>query len=163
MTDITECLICGQKFTGPRIEIIGKPGARLQELLTSLSQHLHGKHPEHGRAMELRGGEFMGLLFMMNFKTTDQELTKKQDEFRWQIHQQTLNARIPDEKLKESCMRLAKKLIAIERIMADRNNRVVINAELETAFANELIDVFTGIRDELQEPNRYPVATAVLT
>ena len=143
LTDITECRLCGATFTGPRIAIVGRPDARIQALLESLGSHLNLKHPQQAQAMNINGAAYMGLLFMMHFKSTDAELNSQRDILRWQIHQMTLNARFSDESLKTLCDALALRLL-------DCPTR-------ETA-RSILLEVFTGMRDVLEEPNRYAVS-----
>ncbi len=154
VTDLTECLLCGEKFTGPRIAIIGKPAARLEQLLISLGSHLNTKHPAEAQALDLHGAAYIGMLFLRNFKSTDQQLNQQRDRLRWQIHQQTLNARFSDESLREQCGALAMRLI--ESFDNDEGC-----PDIAQRFTPILIEVFTGMRDVLEEPNKYAVAGVV--
>ncbi len=161
LADLTTCLLCGQIFTGPRVQISGRQNGRLQNYLLQLGKHFNEKLPDHAKAMNIRGAEFMGLLFLLNFRTSDTELQTERDRLRWQIHQQTLNARIPDEKLKEKCTALSSQLMTeaakvfVEFSMSREDAQVVIK-RAESQCAATLIEVFTGLRDVLEEPNKYP-------
>lgn len=159
---ITKCLLCGQSFTTQYIQIIGKPDQRFEKYMQDLKKHLDARHPEQALIMVQNGGAFMEMLFLMNFQTTDEELRKKIDFVRWQVHQQTLGARIKDDKLRNTCGSLAQRLVAM--VLDAKLTEGAMGAErlddrLAREFTEELIPVFTGIRDELQEPNRYPVST----
>lgn len=145
LTDLTTCVLCGQQFTGPRIAIVGQATARLETYLSGLGAHINDKHPQAAQTMNLLGAQFMGLLFLMNFKTTDAELAEKRDQLRWTIHQQTLKARYSDENLKEQCRDVARRLAMQYSGMEES---VPVYEEL-------LIDAFTGIRDALEEPGKY--------
>lgn len=102
----TTCRHCGAAFDGG-VEIIGQPGARLASLLHQLGSHMNTAHPEHAETMGVIGADFMGWLFLMNFKSADEQLNLYCDQRRWHIHQQTLSARFSDESLKEQCEKLA--------------------------------------------------------
>ncbi len=103
LADITTCAVCGQKFTGPRLQVIGEPNARLRKYIEGLSQHFAEKHPEVSRAMDAQALFYCGWLFLRNFKTTDPELKEERDRKRWEVHQQTLNARFTGVSLRRQC------------------------------------------------------------
>jgi hypothetical protein len=157
LAPVTTCLHCSERFDGG-VEIIGRPSARMEALLMKLGSHMNTKHPEHAQALGLHGAAFMGLLFLKNFKSTDAELNLHRDQMRWQIHQQTLNARFSDESLREQCSALAARLVclmvdadAIHETRAKRLNR------LQNQYDGVLLEVFTGIRNDLEEPGKYAV------
>jgi hypothetical protein len=137
--------ICGQKFSHPHVTIIGDDKARLNHYMEGLAKHLHSKHPEVGQAMVAAGAAFMELLFLRNFKTTDAELSEQQDRMRWQIHQQTLKARYPDENLREQAEAMAEDIF--EEATHNTEGRANISDMLEVAFRS--------IRDALEEPGKY--------
>jgi hypothetical protein len=149
---ITTCKHCNMRFDGG-LEIIGRPNARMEALLMKLGSHMHKAHPQHAQALNLHGAAFMGMLFLMNFKSTDAELNKQRDQARWQIHQQTLNARFSDESLWEQCTALTQRL-------GDAFDETVSNDEARTIINDMLFEVVKSIRDALEEPNRYPEAKA---
>lgn len=160
LADITTCMVpvpiagmpgqfkpCGQKFSAPRVSIIGQTDARLNNYLTGLSKHLGAQHPEVGLQMAQHGAAFMELLFLRNFKTTDPELSEQQDRVRWQVHQQTLKARYPDENIDEQALALAHQIVDM---------RLTEEMGLNVYGAAMLIQqAFTAIRDALEEPGKY--------
>jgi hypothetical protein len=56
-------------------------------------------HRQYFESVILEAQQYQGLLFMMPFQTTDEEFQQQRDYLRWSVHQQTLNARLTDEKL----------------------------------------------------------------
>ena len=102
----------------------------MNNYMAGLMKHLHAKHPQVGVMMTQHGAAFMELLFLRNFKTTDPELTEMQDRVRWQIHQQTLKARYPDENLKEQAEELARRLAMQIRARTDRRGILEHNIDL---------------------------------
>jgi hypothetical protein len=161
LADITTCVHCGQKFTHPRITIIGAPKARLDNYMAGLAKHLVEKHPEIGEQMVPLGSTFMELLFLRNFKTTDPELNEQQDRVRWQIHQQTLKARYPDENLIAQCRYLSQRLVDTMAELDNEAPGMVAHGDLvRSAYECILIEVVTAIRDALEEPGKYGTAAA---
>jgi hypothetical protein len=151
ISDSTTCKHCGEKFSGPRIEILGQPEARLQAYIQILSKHFYECHPREAQMMDIHTAIYSGLLFLMNFKTTDRELNEKRDQLRWTIHQQTLKGRISDESLKKQCSALAYTIV-FEAFVPTRNG----DSELARRKVEEsLFEVFTGMRDVLEEPRKY--------
>jgi len=151
LADLTTCKHCGQSFTGPRIEVIGQPQARLQAYIQILSKHFYEKHPREAQMMDIHTAIYSGLLFLMNFKTTDKELNEKRDQLRWTIHQQTLKARFSDESLKEQCGVLAETLWDL---VYDGTQ----HEDTKVEWKRILLEAFTAIRDALEEPGKYPEA-----
>jgi hypothetical protein len=159
LADITTCVHCGQKFSHPRLTIIGENKARLNSYMKGLNDHLAQKHPDLGLQMAQHGMAFMEMIFLRNFRTTDPELSEQQDRVRWQIHQQTLKARYPDDNLEQQCEDLAveitKLFIPIDKVPDTLGS---INfAEKASEVAGVLVKAFTSIRDALEEPGKYPV------
>jgi hypothetical protein len=151
ISDSTTCKHCGEKFSGPRIEILGQPEARLQAYIQILSKHFYECHPREAQMMDIHTAIYSGLLFLMNFKTTDRELNEKRDQLRWTIHQQTLNARFSDESLKKQCSELASTLFKRVPHFEGAHEAVGLLGE----FHQILLEVFTGMRDALEEPRKY--------
>jgi hypothetical protein len=171
LADITTCMVpvpipgmpghfkpCGQKFSAPRIAIIGDDKARLNSYLEGLAKHLGTKHPEVGQMMVQAGAAFMEMLFLRNFKTTDPELSDQQDRMRWQVHQQTLKARYPDENIYTQADWLALALARSLPQLADEDlfSYEGTAAELAERFTPLLTEAFVSIRDALEEPGKYP-------
>jgi hypothetical protein len=157
LADITTCTHCGQKFSSPRVQIIGEPTARLEQYLKALSKHLAEKHPELGQQMVQHGAAFMEMLFLRNFKTTDPELSEQQDRVRWQVHQQTLKCRYPDENLKGQANALARHIaICAASDVPESQERKDWIDHMDSAFTEMIAEAFTSIRDALEEPGKYP-------
>jgi hypothetical protein len=153
LADITTCIHCGQKFSHPRLTIIGNDHARLNSYMKGLNDHLAKKHPEIGLLMAQTGAAFMELIFLRNFQSTDPELSEQQDRVRWQVHQQTLKARYPDENLEVQARQLAGTLLAALR-WTDEDHIDI--AETSHLFEGLVSDTFRSIRDALEEPGKYP-------
>jgi hypothetical protein len=156
LTHLTTCIHCGQKFSSPRIEILGEPTARLEAYLKALSDHLKKRHPELGQVMVAHGAAFMEMLFLRNFKTTDPELSEQQDRVRWQVHQQTLKCRYPDEHLMQQACELGELLYQIVVANLDECGGIKEPDELKADLASNIEEAFTSIRDALEEPGKYP-------
>ncbi len=154
---ITTCKHCAATFDGG-VEIVGRPNARLEALLRKLGSHMNTKHPEHVIPLEINGAAYMGMLFLSNFKSTDAKLNEERDRQRWQIHQQTLNARFSDESLKEQCIKLAGSLQQDLADLAIHHDYVIPDEAMRQSFARIIIEAMTSIRDVLEEPNRYAEA-----
>lgn len=145
---MTTCRHCGAAFDGG-VEIIGQPGARLASLLHQLGSHMNTAHPEHAEAMGVVGADFMGWLFLANFQSADEQLNLYCDQRRWHIHRQTLGARFSDESLREQSEALASRLF--DHVVLSRGSTDDAMVFLQTI----LLEVFTGMRDALEEPHRY--------
>lgn len=136
---------CGAKFVGPQHLMIGGSGngqgSRMAGLLEKLVKHLVELHPRVMGDVILQGEQYKGLLMMMNFTTTDREFQEQRNYYRWSVHQQTLNARLTDEKLRAAALEIA------ADVMVEDDERSIahsIEVELRT------------IRDALQEPVEPP-------
>jgi hypothetical protein len=138
---ITTCKHCNASFDGG-VEIVGQPGARLATLLHKLGSHMNKQHPEHAQAMGIIGADFMGWLFLANFKSADEQLNLYCDQRRWHIHQQTFHARFSDGELKNWSDSVADDVMRL----GDANPQA----------ARELIyQAMIYMRERLEEPNRY--------
>lgn len=157
LADITTCVHCGQKFSHPRLTIIGDNRARLNSYMKGLNDHLASKHPDLGMQMAQHGMAFMEMLFLMNFRTTDPELSEQQDRVRWQVHQQTLKARYPDENLKTQASELAAMLLDAIRLTDYEHDGIVDDGETSDRFKLLVTEAFLSIRDALEEPGKYPM------
>lgn len=176
LADITTCMVpvplpgvpgsykpCGQKFTSHRVPIIGEDkNARLHKYLSGLAKHLSEKHPDLGLQMAQHGAAFMEMLFLRNFKTTDPELSEQQDRVRWQVHQQTLKARYPDENLREQADSVAEWLVGRTLDYCPSLDQTKIFEKIKSVYCKHLIEAFTSIRDALEEPNKYAPPSPVV-
>ncbi len=173
LADITTCIVpvpirelpgqykpCGQKFSSPRITVLGDSKARLNSYMEGLAKHLHDKHPVIGQIMVQHGAAFMEMLFLRNFTTTDPELSEQQDRMRWQVHQQTLKARYPDENLEEQAHQLTMAIWKIVCMFGTPDLNPSENKCTEMVDA-KIAEAFRSIRDALEEADKYiPAASA---
>lgn len=160
LADLTRCTICGRPFSGPRISIIGQP-ARIQAYVAKLAEHVNVEHPKHAQALNLSGMAYIGMRYLMLFQTTDRELQQQRDFHRWQVHQQTLNVRIPDDKIRSQSAELAERFLALATTVDDPTSDKDSSAwkeKLLRNFASELANAITYLRNELEEPGKYTPA-----
>jgi hypothetical protein len=169
LADITTCIVpvpipgmpgqfkpCGQRFSAPRVQIIGDDKARLNQYLEGLSKHIGAKHPEVGQMMVQAGAAFMEMLFLRNFTTTDPELSEQQDRMRWQVHQQTLKARYPDENLQQQAGQLAGMLVDTLSALDSETDGLMARGDIvAAAFQSTIEEAFRSIRDAFEEPGKY--------
>ncbi len=154
--NVTTCKHCKASFDGG-VEIVGRPNARMEALLMKLGSHMNTAHPEHAQMQGVIGASFMGWLFLANYNSTDEGLNLYRDQARWQVHQQTLNARFSDEKLKEHSAELARRFV----LMCDEDSCNDIHVDTtQRRIYDILLEAVTSIRDTLEEPNRYAEAKA---
>jgi hypothetical protein len=125
----------------------------MEALLLKLGSHMNTKHPEHARYLQMQGASYLGLVFLTNFKSTDAELNLQRDRHRWEIHQQTLNARFSDGSLLTQCDELASRLYDHAVLSPNAGEGVA-------AIRKILLEAMTSVRDALEEPNRYAEAKA---
>jgi hypothetical protein len=165
---LTSCLICGRRFAGPQAIVIGT--TRAVSLLEKLAQHLETAHPDQSQAIALLSLQYVGLLRMMNFKTTDPALKIEVDKLRWAINQQTIAARISDETIRSKTDELARSIIeaTMKELLSefqsalDEKKPIMDSAERLTGalllnVQAKLYEVITAMRDVMQEPNKYVV------
>jgi hypothetical protein len=150
LTSLTTCTLCGESFPiPPSVHIVGsKTDAKAEAHFKQLASHLNTKHPHAAQAIAIKGTEFMGLLYLMSFKTTDEALIEERDRLRWQIHQQTLKSRWPDENIDHQAF-------ATVRDIFDRLSYAAVDGEEFKATYDVLKRAFTGIRDALEERGKY--------
>lgn len=155
LAPITTCGICKAQFDGG-VEIIGKPNARIEVLLMKLGAHVSTAHPRDIVNLATRAGVLMEMLLLDNFTSTDEGFKSHRDRIRWQIHQQTLNARFSDESLREQCNALAVRMVdTVVRLDHYAEGMVAHENDVAEAFSKILYEVMASVRDALEEPNRY--------
>jgi hypothetical protein len=148
---LTTCLLCGKTFGGPAAIVIGS--SRTDALLEKLAKHLHAKHPEVRDAIDIMKLQMDGAMQMMNFRTTDTALMKQVDVLRWSVNQQTLPCRISDENIEARTKEIAT-AIALEARDKEISKQEVWE-EFETSVHARLKEVFTALRNAMQEPGKY--------
>jgi hypothetical protein len=167
---LTICNLCGEKFSGPSALVVGQPA--IAPYLERITMHFMKRHKKEENACAIKALEFLGMLRLMNFRTADPDIGRQLDYLRWSVHQQTLAARIPDDKLIERTSDAASRLVdtfwAVLTMSYDQRQdstpefvqalKPALIAEMRTM----LEEIFRGIRDVLQEPNKYPAPTGVI-
>jgi hypothetical protein len=163
---ITECLICKRRFAGPQGLVIGQ--SRAVALLEKLANHLINAHPDQCQAIEVLSLQYVGLLRMMNYRTTDTMLIGEVDKLRWAINQQTIAARISDktieEKTNELALHLADEFYGLIQMEHDRTDTeipeylVMMKGALVSTIESRVSEIITGMRNVIQEPGKYKVS-----
>jgi hypothetical protein len=167
---LTICNLCGEKFSGPSALIVGQPA--IAPYLERITMHFMTRHKKEESAVAIKALEFLGMLRLMNFRTADPDIGRQLDYLRWSVHQQTLAARIPDDKLIERTADAASRLVDTlwAMLTMSYNQRQdsmpefvqALKPALTTEVGTMLEEIFRGIRDVLQEPNKYPAATTAV-
>lgn len=153
MADIAmpaSCRLCGAKFYGPKVAIIGRPHGRQQAFLQKLVDHFRDAHVQEGKGIDLASMEYRGMLLMLYFQIEDPDLAKMHDIARWNVHQKTLGARFTDQQIAD----MVEKIIPDIYTLVQMGDTVTLRKNLQGCFAN--------LRDRLEEPGKYtPQAVAV--
>lgn len=162
------CKLCGQRFMGPKIQgvLIGS-GPKTDAYMQDLGKHIAEQHPTAQAAIEAHGLAFMGMLRLLQFTTNDEGLKTLRDKFRWQIHQQTINVRIPEQKLVEESKRVAGQMV--DKCIELASDGYTITAtgsetladlveDMKVETARRLEEIIRSLRDLMEEPGKYPVA-----
>lgn len=82
---ITACRVCGVKFQNWQVDapVVGKPRAKaLEDFVTRLMRHIKSRHPDKWEAIQTGGGEFMAMLSLMLYETSDAHLVASVNEVR---------------------------------------------------------------------------------
>jgi ribosomal protein S15P/S13E len=155
LAGVTTCNICQKKFTGPSALLIGSgnPNARLIAYVQSLATHLLTDHKDHQAALQLSCVEYLGMLQLLNFSSTDPAIREQTDFLRWRIHQQTAAHTVPDDKLKQKAADTAADLLTEAAAILHKPAGVLL--ELVTA---KFVSVLTEMRDVIEERGRYTVS-----
>jgi hypothetical protein len=166
---ITQCVLCEKSFIGPPIIVGQQPKGRAALFMQRLTEHFMKEHPRENKDVEWKSIEYLGILRMRSFRTTDAGLGRMIDELRWQNLQQLLNAHIPDSNITTQCNNLAGDIVdVIMRVLEKAStpeekyegSAIAIATEtqdlLEAAIAEKLVPHFKEIRNALEEPGKYP-------
>ena len=167
---LTICNLCGETFAQPGALVVGQPA--IVPYLERIMMHFVTRHKKEDNAVAIKALEFLGMLRLMNFRTADPDIGRQLDYLRWSVHQQTLAARIPDDKLIERTADAASRLVdtfwAVLTMSYDQRHDSIpefvqaLKPALTAEVRTMLEEIFRGIRDVLQEPNKYPTATGVI-
>lgn len=155
---IAKCKLCNVQFTGPTAQRIGEtPPARLARFCQKLAEHIMTKHTDHNQALELKALEFLGMLRMLNYSTSDPELRGQMDYLRWSTHQMTLAGRLSDEGIKAKSDELAGEIVKQVYLYLVLQDDAALREKLSALLAEQI----TALRDILEEPGRYSVSPVV--
>lgn len=157
----TKCRLCGYVFPPELFQsatlLLDNPQAKAQQVqqaMMPLVEHLSKFHneglalsPGAGRTtvsqnksymsmIELQAATYRGLLVMMAFDVSDELIDKQRDYLRWQIHQQTMRARVSDERIRERAISFCN--------------------TADFSSIDDLVKLLTEMRDSLEERDRYP-------
>lgn len=163
---ISTCMLCGAKFTGPTQAGLvirpGQPNNRVIQYYQTLVGHLMEKHRDHANAILLHGEEFKGMLYLMNFQSTDQAMQDQRNFFRWKIHQRTLNAHVTDQNIEKMVSDLAVSIVTEVLALVPVNLTVsesyalsILKPRITEVIGKKLKPAFTAVRDELEEPGKF--------
>jgi hypothetical protein len=163
---VTICQVCKRQFTAP-VRLLGSTDPQeLLRYLADLIYHFQNQHREADKKINERMWEFGGMLRIAQYRTTDPDITGQLDFLRWRLHQQTLAARIPDDKLIHQVDELAGRLVdtfmAMLTMAFDSIHEATpgfvdtMKPELTVEIICQLMPILRGIRDVLEEPGRYP-------
>jgi hypothetical protein len=160
LAGVTTCNICQKKFTGPSALLIGSgnPNARLMAYVQSLATHLLTDHADHQRALQLSCVEYLGMLQLLNFSSTDPAIREQTDFLRWRIHQQTAAHTVPDDKVKQKASETAAELL--QKIL-DRRDKIppeLFGEMVQATISAQVETLLTEMRDVIEERGRYQVS-----
>jgi hypothetical protein len=142
-----KCRLCSKSIAGPSLILGPHQHSRVGVFMQSLVEHIERDHPKEFAYLEQKHLEFKGLLIVMQYTTTDLGMKYSREWLRWQIHQQTLNSRIPDEKLTPKCAEFSRDIV--DEIFG---GQAFVTADQQAQLTKRITDLVRAIRDELQEP-----------
>jgi hypothetical protein len=162
--------ICGKVFTGPTYALIGQgKHQEVVQYMNEIQQHFLKAHPAESEATQNRSLEFLTMLRLLNFKTTDSELRDQCQFLRWQIAQQVIPIRLRDEKLKGMAAQYAAEIVDlfIAEIGAALGANVLslmpkgkldaLKISARKKIADKTVTTIGELRDLYEEPNRYNI------
>lgn len=126
--------------------------------MQSLATHIAQAHPQQHEYLQQKALEFMGLQTVMQYATTDANIQHSRNWLRWQIHQATIDARIPDDKIETQSRDFARELVAsiVDEVsayfMAAQRPALFNSTHAVEATAAKVERLVRGVRDVLQEP-----------
>jgi hypothetical protein len=161
IASVVTCRLCGRTIAGPSLILGPGQSNRVGVFMQSIAGHIAQFHVKEHKLLEQQALEFMGLLMVMQYTTKDEGFKFQRNWLRWRIHQTTLNARFPDEKIEEKSEEFAKSIV--ELVAADVLNGAT--AHTQANVAARVKELVTMIRDELQEPvePKPPASVSVLS
>lgn len=106
------CRLCKQVFKGPEEELGGamllneKPNTRVVKYIRKLVTHIGQKHPEALAVYQQQSGEYLGLLCLMVYETSDEAVAAERDYLRWALHKATRRVVVTDERTDQKAKEL---------------------------------------------------------
>lgn len=148
------CNRCNKTFYGPRMSVAAiRDRNHLQEMLefyASLKKHLADQHADVMGEILSGEGEFDMMMVLCRFNSNDPELQRLVDRSRWHVHQNTLANKISDQEIAASVEAITPELVTLA-------------ASGDTlAISTRLAGLLTFMRDQLQEPNKYDLSSALV-
>lgn len=156
---VLRCKLCPpsrqKMIAGPSLVLgPGAPTNRVGEFVKSLTDHIATEHPQTHEFLQQKMLEFFGLQCLMQYSTADDGIKYSRNILRWNIHQATLDVRIPDDKLETKSAEFARTIV---EMVVDQLGIVQTTpydlAPILDSVTEKVTEVFRGIRDVLQEPN----------
>lgn len=163
---ICNCRLCGTKITGPAGLIIA-PGAatngRVAQYMQNLAGHIINGHKKENSNMETQALEYLGLLRMTMYSTTDKSIIEQRDFLRWKIHQSTLAHTLSDEQMDAASKEFATQFVddVIAALHGPRPEKgwpahiELLRTSLAAVTSTKLYGIVDDFRRLIQEPGRY--------
>lgn len=166
---------CNKTFSGPTYAMIGQgKHSDVIRYMNEVQQHFIKEHPEESEATQNRSLEFLTMLRMMNFQTTDSELKEQVQFLRWQILQQVLPIRLRDEKLKGMANQYAGEMVDLFILevahalgvkildMIPKATMDTLKVSLHEKIAVKTVATIGELRDLYEEPGRFNIEVVPL-
>ena len=152
-----QCRLCGTKFQGPAAVIVGDgPNQRLSQYLVAITHHWVHHHEKEDQFLQIRAGEFLGLLRLMQFQSTDPALNTQKDKLRWKIHTSTRNVSITDASLLGIAGRIAETVaVAVLAALPQENRGDALIQSIIQATTAAVSPCLKEFRDTYEEPDKY--------
>jgi extradiol dioxygenase family protein len=141
------CSHCGKTFYGPRFSVMQvtdrNHAIQLQHFFDKLVTHIQAEHRERGIEVGMAEAEFHFMMVMSNFRSDDQELARKLDISRWNVHQKTLAVKITDQMIRD----------CVEQVLPDL--KTLVSTGDDAKLRSNLFELMAGLRRQLEEPHKY--------
>lgn len=168
---ITTCEMCGKQFTGPTFAMVGSMQADQETVryAAELNAHIIKEHRDQAIATENRSLEFLTMLRLLLFRTTDSALRKQIQFLRWQISQQTLAVRMKDENIDKGALQFSTSIVDmfIAEIgsvfgtgvlkMLPRSKVEILKTRMTAKIAESMTTETKALRDLYEEPGKWNI------
>jgi hypothetical protein len=167
---ITICRNCNAKFdihaplpVGKGLDRAPESERKLMALIFRLGDHLARAHKDENRILEYRAAEFLGMLRILEFKSTEPELLKQVDLLRWTMLQKLIGVRLTNDVIAADSKAFA------EIFLRDFEATLQADFGFELAFWQPVIkhlrsmiearvdELVRKYRDMVEEPNKWVV------